>query len=195
MGGPTGAAEGLKGQAPGPVPAPAGVGLSLPRRHSKPACLPCPTHPDGERVEGGFSLSDPRPSGLHPSARCTAWTDCPAPRTRRATIPTAVRFGGSCPAQPQHPMPRITPHPSPSLQEARAGDGLLPVVPGQLMLRSRDAGAGLSPKGRGRLALTWPPRAERGGDLVPQNLSPERTGSNPQAKKRTKTVGGGSGRP
>lgn len=184
MGGPLGAEEGLEGQAPARVPGVRGPFLSV---KALLACRPTLPYPSC-REEGEGRLFSTRASALTTAPKCLLRgpADFPSPRTRRPTLPAAaaVRFGVSYSARPQHPLPRITPHPSPSRQEARAQDFHFPVAPGQVMWRSRDAGA------RGRR----PPRIGAGASrpapscwggipgpfLSPQNLSLERASANPQ---------------
>ena len=98
-------------------------------------------------LEDGGRLFFTRRSALRTAPKCLLRgpgrfpiSSHPAP-----TLPAAAAggFGGSYRARPQQPQPRINPHPSPLLQEARAQDFHLPVAPGQLMQWSRDAGAGL----------------------------------------------------
>ena len=142
------AEEGLQGQAPA-----RGLGVRGPFLPVK-ALLACrPALPYSScREEGEGRLFSTRASALTTAPKCLLRgpADFPSPRTRRPTLPAtaAVRFGVSYSARPQHPLPRITPHPSPSRQEARAQDFHLLVAPGQVMWRSRDAGAGtLSDRG------------------------------------------------
>lgn len=147
---------------PAPLPASGGGGPSfLPRKHrdSKPAGRPA--LPAGEAGRGLFSI---RPPALGTAPKAFAEGTAQA---LHLLAPGAPRFLqrqqgdlGDPTLPAQHPPPRIAQHPSPSRQEARTRQPLLPVAPGQLTPRAREAG-------RGRLGVgAWPAaasRAARGG--------------------------------
>lgn len=141
------------------------------------ACRPALLEEDGGR------LFFTRPSALTTAPKCPlrgpGRVPISFPQQRRGNL-------GSYHARPQQPQPRINPHPSPLLQEARAQDFHLPVAPGQLMQRSRGAWAGLPGAGlpgiEARASRPAPScwSETRGPFVSHQNLSPERTSTNPR---------------